>query len=80
LEPVETALCDIPALALSAPDADRLKRGQAVLLRGRDAPIVEGPVYATSRGTLIAVGEVSKGELRPRRIFNLPRGQQRREQ
>jgi tRNA pseudouridine55 synthase len=80
LEPVETALRDMPALSLSPPDADRLKRGQAVLLRGRDAPIVEGPVYAISRGTLIAVGEVSNGELRPRRIFSLPRAQQRREQ
>ncbi len=72
LEPVETALHDIPALALSGPDADRLRRGQPVLLRGRDAPIVEGTVYATSRGTLVALGEVSKGELKPRRIFNLP--------
>jgi tRNA pseudouridine55 synthase len=72
LEPVETALCDIPALALSGPDADRLRRGQPVLLRGRDAPIVEGTVYAISRGTLVALGEVSKGELKPRRIFNLP--------
>ncbi|HEX2446969.1 MAG TPA: tRNA pseudouridine(55) synthase TruB [Methyloceanibacter sp.] len=73
LEPVEMALCDIPALSLSAPDADRLRRGQAVLLRGRDAPILEGLVYATSRGALVAVGEVSKGELKPKRIFNLPR-------
>jgi tRNA pseudouridine55 synthase len=73
LEPIETALSDIPALALSGPDADRLKRGQPVLLRGRDAPIVEGTVYATARGTLVAVGEVSQGELKPRRIFNLPR-------
>jgi tRNA pseudouridine55 synthase len=73
LHPVETALRDIPALALAGPDADRLRRGQPVLLRGRDAPIVEGTVYATSRGTLVAVGEVSKGELRPKRIFNLPR-------
>ncbi len=72
LEPVETALRDIPALVLSSPDADRLRRGQPVLLRGRDAPIVEGTVYAMSRGTLVALGEVSKGELRPRRIFNLP--------
>jgi tRNA pseudouridine55 synthase len=71
LEPVETALRDIPALALSGPDADRLRRGQAVLLRGWDAPIVEGMVYATSRGTLVALGEVSQGELKPRRIFNL---------
>jgi tRNA pseudouridine55 synthase len=80
LEPVETALCDIPSLALAGPDADRLRRGQAVLLRGRDAPIIEGTVYATSRGALVAVGEMSKGELKPRRIFNLPRGPLRREQ
>jgi tRNA pseudouridine55 synthase len=73
LKPVETALCDIPALALSGSDADRLRRGQPVLLRGRDAPIFEGVVYAMSRGALVAVGEVSRGELRPKRIFNLPR-------
>jgi tRNA pseudouridine55 synthase len=73
LAPVETALRDIPTLAVSGPDADRLRRGQAVLLRGRDAPIVTGIVYATTRGRLIAVGEVSQGELKPRRIFNLPR-------
>lgn len=72
LEPVETALCDIPALAVSGPDADRLRRGQPILLRGRDAPIVEGAVYAIARGTLVALGEVERGELRPKRIFNLP--------
>jgi tRNA pseudouridine55 synthase len=72
LLPVETALRDLPALALSGPDADRLRRGQPVLLRGRDAPIVEGTVCAMSRGTLVALGEVSKGELKPRRLFNLP--------
>jgi tRNA pseudouridine55 synthase len=73
LEPVEAPLGELPALALSGPDADRLRRGQAVLLRGRDAPIVEGRVYAISRGKLVALGEVDKGELKPRRIFNLPR-------
>jgi tRNA pseudouridine55 synthase len=73
LLPVETALCDIPALAVAGPDADRLRRGQAVLLRGRDAPILEGTVYAVSRGMLVAIGEVSRGELKPKRIFNLPR-------
>jgi len=72
LQPVETALDDIPALAVGGQDAARLKRGQPVLLRGRDAPILKGPVYATSRGTLVAVGEVSQGELRPTRVFNLP--------
>lgn len=73
LEPVEAPLGELPALTLSGPDADRLRRGQAVLLRGRDAPILEGTVYATSRGKLVALGEVSRGELKPRRIFNLPR-------
>jgi len=73
LRPVETALQDIPALSLSASDAARLRQGQAVLLRGRDAPIMTGTVYAVSRGALVAVGEVSQGELKPRRIFNLPR-------
>jgi tRNA pseudouridine55 synthase len=71
LEPIETALGDIPALTVSGPDADRLRRGQPVLLRGRDAPIIEGAVYATARGRLVALGEVSQGELKPRRIFNL---------
>ena len=71
LESVETALDDIPALAISGDDAAKLKRGQAVLLRGRDAPIINGPVYATSRGTLVALGEVKRGELRPKRVFNL---------
>jgi len=72
LEPVEIALRDIPALTVSAADATRLRRGQPVLLRGRDAPILAGTIYAMARGTLVAVGEVSEGELKPRRIFNLP--------
>src|SRR5205085_5248372 len=48
LLPVETALDDIPAVAVSRADAARLQRGQAVLLRGRDAPIFRGTVYVTT--------------------------------
>src|SRR6202140_3333698 len=44
LLPVETALDDIPALAVTRADAARLHRGQAVLLRGRDAPNSSGTV------------------------------------
>ncbi|ODA66358.1 tRNA pseudouridine synthase B [Methyloligella halotolerans] len=72
LKPLETALDDIPALAISGDDAARLRRGQPVLIRGRDAPIIEGPAYATSRGRLVAVGEVDRGEMRPTRVFNIP--------
>ena len=52
LLPVETALDDIPALAVSQADAARLQRGQAVLLRGRDAPVLRGPVSVTVSGHL----------------------------
>jgi len=71
LLPVETALDDIPALAVSRADAARLARGQAVLLRGRDAPNFRGPVYATVSGQLVALAELDHGEIVPRRVFNL---------
>jgi tRNA pseudouridine55 synthase len=71
LMPVETALDDIPALAIARADAARLQRGQAVLLRGRDAPIFRGPVYVTVEGQLLALAEVDHGEIVPKRVFNL---------
>jgi tRNA pseudouridine55 synthase len=71
LKPVETALADIPALAVSRADAARLQRGQAVLLRGRDAPIIRGAVYVTASGQLVALAEVDHGEIVPKRVFNL---------
>jgi tRNA pseudouridine55 synthase len=71
LLPVETALDDIPALAVSRADAARLQRGQAVLLRGRDAPVVNGTVYVTVSGQLLALAETSRGEVIPKRVFNL---------
>jgi tRNA pseudouridine55 synthase len=71
LLPVETALDDIPALAVSRADAARLQRGQAVLLRGRDAPILRGTVYVTASGELIALAETDRGEIVPKRVFNL---------
>ncbi len=71
LLPVETALDDIPALAVTRADAARLHRGQAVLLRGRDAPILNGTVYVTVGGRLLALAELGNGELIPKRVFNL---------
>lgn len=71
LMPVETALDDIPALAVTRADAARLHRGQAVLLRGRDAPNSSGTVYVTVAGRLLALAEIGNGELIPKRVFNL---------
>ena len=71
LLPVETALDDIPALAVSQADAARLSRGQAVLLRGRDAPKFRGTFYVTASGQLLALAELDRGEIVPKRVFNL---------
>jgi tRNA pseudouridine55 synthase len=71
LLPIETALDDIPALAVSPADAARLQRGQAVLMRGRDASIFRGMVQVAAGGQFLAIAEVDRGEIVPRRVFNL---------
>ena len=73
LLPVATALDDIPALAVSRADAGRLRRGQSILLRGRDAPLLQGRISVTSEGALVALAEAEGAEIRPTRIFNLGR-------
>ena len=70
LRPVEAALDDIPGLSVSAGDAVNLARGQAVLVRGRDAPVLNGAAYAHFKGRILALGELEKGAFRPTRVFN----------
>jgi len=67
LLPVETALDDIPALALTGPQADRLRSGQPV--RVLDAG--DGLHRAMLGERLVAISEVQAGEVRPLRVFNL---------
>ena len=74
---VATALDGIPALAMTDQDAARLKRGQAVILRGRDAPVLSGPAYAIAGGVPVALGEVEMGAFNPKRVFNLSDGRHR---
>lgn len=71
LRPVEAGLEAVPSLAISPADADRLRRGQSVLLRGRDAPVIAGIVSVAAGGQLVALGDVDRGTLHPRRIFDL---------
>ncbi len=70
LQPVELALSDLMEVTVNPSDAARLARGQSVLMRGRDAPIVTGEAFAICKGTLIALCEIDKGELVPVRVFN----------
>lgn len=70
LHPVEAALGDIPGLSVGPNDAMNLSRGQSVLVRGRDAPIMNGAAYAHFKGKILALGELEKGAFRPTRVFN----------
>ncbi|MCZ8260549.1 MAG: tRNA pseudouridine(55) synthase TruB [Beijerinckiaceae bacterium] len=71
LAPVDRGLAELAELQVSRHDAARLKRGQGVILRGRDAPTALGHVAVHAGHELIAIGEIDKGELRPHRVFNL---------
>jgi tRNA pseudouridine55 synthase len=70
LQPVEAALDDLPGLSVGPNDAANLARGQAVLVRGRDAPVLNGAAYAHFKGRILALGELEKGAFRPTRVFN----------
>lgn len=69
LHPVETALDDIPALAVTEVEAARLLNGQAILLRGRDAPLALAEAYVTAKNILVAIGSVEQGHFIPKRVF-----------
>ncbi len=67
---VEAALVGLAQLNVSQQDATRILRGQSILIRGRDAPVMGGDAYAISRGQPIAIGVLEQGEFRPTRVFN----------
>ena len=41
------------------------------MLRGRDATIFRGMVQVACGGQLVAIAEVDRGEIVPKRVFNL---------
>lgn len=63
------ALSMLPHIAVNDDQTRRLRRGNPILLRGRDAPLPADEAYATQDGRLIAIGEIAGGEFRPRRVF-----------
>ena len=77
LHPIETVLDDIPALALTGEEADRLRRGQAIaLIKRSDLARVErlepgATVFATCAGRPVALTRFEAGSLKPVRVLNL---------
>lgn len=68
---VEAGLSELTCVVVDRDGAARLRRGQSLILRGRDAP-AEGWAYAACAGVPVAFGTVEGGELSPSRVFNLP--------
>ncbi len=76
LLPVETALDDIPALAVTAEDAFRLAQGRPIVLVPRQVELLKTRLSGGSRlvsamdGTrLVALAEMRAGKLNPVRVF-----------
>ncbi len=63
------ALAALPQIRISDDQAHRLKMGNPIILRGRDAPVAEPEAVALAGGKLIAIGEIGQGEFRPKRVF-----------
>ena len=81
LLPVETALDDIPELAVTAEDAFRLKQGRAIVLVPRQVEAVKARLKPGSRtvsamagGRVVALCEMRAGRLEPSRVFLLESG------
>ena len=77
LMPIETVLDDIPALALTVQEAQRLKHGQSVSVlpvasRSTFKEIEQGDtVCAMSEGRLVALARIVNGGIHPVRVMNL---------
>jgi tRNA pseudouridine55 synthase len=71
LRPLETVLDGIPALALKDAEAQRLKQGQSILLRGANAPVACHAVLVTWDSKPLGICSIEQGALKPKRLFNL---------
>jgi tRNA pseudouridine55 synthase len=78
LLPVETALDDIPELAVTTEDAFKLKQGRPIVLVPRQVETLKArlnpgsrTVSAMSDGVVVALCEMRMGRLEPTRVFHL---------
>jgi tRNA pseudouridine55 synthase len=71
LRPIETVLDGIPALAVDERQAQRLRQGQEVLLRGHSVPVAADAVLILMGLMPVGIGGIDRGMLKPKRLFNL---------
>ncbi len=63
------ALEFMPRVTLNDDAAARVRLGNTVIVRGRDAPAEAEEACAVARGRLVAIGAIEAGQFKPRRVF-----------
>ncbi len=69
--PVREAMDNLEEIVVSLEDAAKIRKGMAVLLRGRSAPLACEAAFASHAGVPVALGSIDKGRFQPSRVFNL---------
>ena len=64
-----TALDDLIEIQVTKEQVHRLRLGNKIVLRGRDTIIQADEAFATSSDELVAIGEVDRGQFKPKRVF-----------
>ena len=63
------ALESLPQVPVTDDAAARIRLGNPVIVRGRDAPVEAAEACATARGRLVAIGAIEAGMFKPKRVF-----------
>mgnify|MGYP001233759644 CR=1 FL=1 len=63
------ALDCLPRVDISDDAATRIRLGNPIVIRGRDAPVEAEEACAMARGRLIAIGAIEAGIFKPKRVF-----------
>ena len=63
------ALDSLPQVVVADDAAARIRLGNPVIVRGRDAPVEADEACAFARGRLVAIGAIEAGMFRPKRVF-----------
>ena len=63
------ALDSLPQVIVNDDSAGRLRLGNPVIVRGRDAPVEAEEACAFARGHLVAIGAIEGGMFKPKRVF-----------
>lgn len=64
-----SALDCLPQVIINDDAASRLRLGNPIVVRGRDAPAEAEEACAFARGKLVAIGAIEAGTFKPKRVF-----------